>query len=141
MSAGGRGRRERALPHYFSPQVLFHSRAGALRLSPKSALLHLGRCLCCSGGFCSPVGSAPLVSRPLGGLAAGEGLPSSRFCRGCLRPHTKYLLVTRYQFRCRIHPPGLTQIITPPGVRFVLYKKEMPDSGFGNAAFKINFEK
>ena len=47
----------------------------------------------------------------------------------------------RYQFRCRIHPPGLTQIITPPGVRFVLYKKEMPDSGFGNAAFKINFEK
>lgn len=33
VSAGGRGGRERALPHYFLPQVLFHSRARALTQS------------------------------------------------------------------------------------------------------------
>lgn len=33
VSAGGRGGRERALPYYFLPQVLFHSRARALTLS------------------------------------------------------------------------------------------------------------
>lgn len=35
VSAGGRGGRERALPHYFSPQVLFHSRARALTQASK----------------------------------------------------------------------------------------------------------
>lgn len=54
VSAGGRGGREPALPHYFLPQVLFHLRAGALRLSPKLALTHLGRCLSCSGGSALP---------------------------------------------------------------------------------------
>lgn len=54
VSAGGRGGRERALPHYFLPQVLFQSRARALTLSPKSAPIHRAQCLCCSGGSAHP---------------------------------------------------------------------------------------
>lgn len=45
VSAGGRGGRERALPYYFLPQVLFHSRARRSHFSLKSAPTHLARCL------------------------------------------------------------------------------------------------
>lgn len=48
--AGGRGGQKRALPYDFLPQVLFHSRARALTLSPKSAPTHLAQCQCCSDG-------------------------------------------------------------------------------------------
>lgn len=41
VPAGARGGREPALPHYFWPQVLFQSRAGALRLL--SEVAHSGR--------------------------------------------------------------------------------------------------
>lgn len=54
VSAGGRGGRERALPHYFLPQVLFHSRARALTQSPESAPTHLAQCLFCSSGATRP---------------------------------------------------------------------------------------
>lgn len=50
VSAGGRGGRERALPYYFLPQVLFQSRAGHSHFSPKLAPTRLAQCLCYSGG-------------------------------------------------------------------------------------------
>lgn len=50
VSAGGRGGQEQVLPYYFLLQVLFHSRAWALTLNPKSAPTHSAQCLCSSGG-------------------------------------------------------------------------------------------
>lgn len=68
---GGAGGSE-ALPYYFLPQVLFHSRARALSHSLRSRPPSTWPSVCAKWRFCSPMESVLLVSRAHGGFSAGE---------------------------------------------------------------------